>query len=210
MTGVKTEHARGSRLGAMSRGFWGDFAALGDCDGGDLGEVPAGPRRGPQPDELDDDDGGDLDEEFRRSWAKAMLFERIDAEIAGLQAHRETLDFELIALDRAEAGSRALFDTSKDSCLARRYESEASRGFYKALKEFRIVEAEFEARAKSAPIPPEPLRDEARLGSCRETASPPDREPARSFQTAPSATIPPLMDRDGQPLSVGRPPNSTR
>ena len=84
----------------------------------------------------------DLDEEFRRGWAKALLFARIDAEIAGLTAHRETLDFERIELDRAEAGLRAQFDSSKQATLARRYESEAHRLFYKALKEFRKVEAE--------------------------------------------------------------------
>ncbi len=186
MTGLKTEHARGSRLGALSRGFWGDFEAL--------------------------DDGGDddLDEEFRRGWAKAMLFERIDAEIAGLEAHRETLDFELIEIDRAEAGARALFDSSKDATLARRYESENHRGFYKAIKEFRIVEAEFEARAESAPIPPEPFRDEARLGLCREMAPPPDREPSRAIPIAPSPEITVVKGTNGQPLSIGRPPNSTR
>ncbi len=186
MTGLKTEHARGSRLGALSRGFWGDFEALGDGE------------------------GGDLDEEFRRGWAKAMLFERIDAEIAGLEAHRETLDFELIAIDRAEAGARALFDSSKEATLARRYESENHRGFYKALKEFRIVEAEFKARAELAPIPPEPLRTEARLGSSRETAPPPVREPSRAVPTAPPAEIPVVKGTNGQPLSVGRPPKASR
>ncbi len=170
----------------MSRGFWGDFAALADGD------------------------GGDLDEEFRKEWAKAGLFERIDAEIAGLEAHRETLDFELIEIDRAEAGACALFDTSKDSCLARRYESEASRGFYKALKEFRKVEAEFEARAGSTPTAPEPSRAEASVGSFRETTPPPDREPARAFPAAPMTTIPVVQGTNGQPLSIGRPPKATR
>ena len=65
---------------------------------------------------------------FRRAWAKAALIEFIDAEIEALQAHRETLDFEMIELDRAEAGGRALFDPCKEATLARRYEAEA-RGF---------------------------------------------------------------------------------
>jgi hypothetical protein len=186
MTGVKTQHARGSRLGALSRGFWGDFAALAD------------------------DEGGDLDEEFRKEWAKAGLFERIDAEIAGLEAHRETLDFEMIELDRAEAGARALFDTSKDSCLARRYASEASRGFYKALKEFRKVESESEARAESAPTLPAPSRAEASVGSFRETTPPPDREPSRAFPAAPMAEVPVVRGSNGQPLGIGRPPKASR
>jgi hypothetical protein len=41
---------------------------------------------------------------------------------------------------RAEAGRLASFDTSKEACLARRYEAAAERGFYRALKEFRQVE----------------------------------------------------------------------
>ena len=127
LTGVKTQHARGSRLGALSRGFRGDFASLGEVD------------------------GGDLDEASRRVWAKARLLERIDAEIAGLEAHYQTLDFEMIELDRAEAGARASFDPSKEATLARRYESEARRGFFKALKEFRQVEAEVATRAEEVP-----------------------------------------------------------
>ncbi len=182
MTGLKRPStSRGSRLKALSRGFWGDFEALGD--GGD----------------------DDLDEEFRRGWAKAMLFERIDAEIAGLEAHRETLDFELIEIDRAEAGARALFDSSKDATLARRYESENRRGFFKALKEFRTVEAESEARAESAPALPAPSRPATQMGSSRETAPPSDREPVRAVPAAPPAVIPPLVDQEGQPLRTVSP-----
>jgi hypothetical protein len=125
-----------------------------------------------------------------------------------LDAHHETLDFETIAIDRAEAGKRALFDASKPACLARRYESEANRGFYKALKEFRRVEAEFEARAEAeqarpAPelIPPEPER----MGSFRETTPPPDRTPARALPDALPVEFSAALDRDGQPLSIGQP-----
>ena len=62
-TGLKARHARGSRPGAPSRGFWGDFAAPGDGE------------------------GGDLDAGFRREWARSMLLDRIDAVIAGQEAH---------------------------------------------------------------------------------------------------------------------------
>jgi hypothetical protein len=176
MLGVKSEHARGTRLGALTRAYWGDFDALSDAD------------------------GGDLDQKARRAWAKARLFERIDAEIAALEAHYETLDFETIELDRAEAGQRALFDPSKPACLARRYESEARRGFFKALKEFREVEAEFEARVESAPTPPEPSQPEPRMGSSRETAPPPDREPSRGDRQAPMAESSTVRVADDRPL----------
>jgi hypothetical protein len=155
MTGLKAQHARGSRLGALSRGFWGDFAALGEGE------------------------GAGLDEEFRREWARAQLLERIDAEIADLEAHYETLDFQTIALDRLEAGQRALFDPSKPASLARRYESEARNGFFKALKEFHRVEAEHEASVEATPSRPAPTLPEPKMGSFRETTSTLRREPSR-------------------------------
>jgi hypothetical protein len=101
LLGLKRQHARGSRIGALSRAYWGDFAGLGKLDGAGLVEVA------------------------RKAWAKAALFEAIDAEIAALEEHYLTLDFDTIDLDRAEAGSRALFDSSKSATLARRYEGEA-------------------------------------------------------------------------------------
>jgi hypothetical protein len=181
LTGLNSRHARGSRLGDLSKGFWGDCEALVELE-------------------------GDLGEEFRREWARSMLIEQIDAEIAGLEAHRETLDFERIELDRAEAGSRALFDSSKQATLARRYESEAHRLFFKALNEFRKVEAESVAKTESAPtIPPA-----AKVGSFRETPPPLARELARAFPEAPSPTIPVTKGPNGRPLGVGRPPKNSR
>jgi hypothetical protein len=66
----------------------------------------------------------------------------IDAEIEMLLAHRETLDLEGIERDRAGAAARSAFDPSKEAILARRYEAAAERAVYKALNEFRRVEAE--------------------------------------------------------------------
>ena len=73
-------------------------------------------------------------------WAMPRLEAYIDAEIERLLAHRDTLDHETIALDRAEAGDRALFDPGREACLARRYEAAALRTFFRCLKEFRAVE----------------------------------------------------------------------
>ena len=152
LTGLKARHAGGTSLGALTRALQGDFTAL------------------------NDDEGAGLDGEARQAWARTRLFEAIDGEIAGLEAHFETLDFETLDLDRAEAPGRALFDASKPACLARRYEADASRGFFRALREFRKVEAEFAAQAEQAPSrpttpPPVPSRPEvpARMGSIRET-----------------------------------------
>jgi hypothetical protein len=41
---------------------------------------------------------------------------------------------------RASAGRLAAFDTSREGAQARRYEAAAERGFYRALKELRLVE----------------------------------------------------------------------
>jgi len=146
LLGLKARHARGCRLGALSRGFWGDFEAMGEFD------------------------GGELDPGFRKDWARVALIEQIDAEIADLETHRATLDHETIELDRAEAGARSLFDPSRPASLARRYETEARRGFFKALKELRLVEAEVAATAEPSPVPPtptEPGRSGPGMGSSR-------------------------------------------
>ena len=76
-------------------------------------------------------------------WAQAQLVATIDAEVARLTALRSSLteeDDETIALDRSEAQARALFDPSPEAQLARRYETEARRAFFRSLKEFRTAE----------------------------------------------------------------------
>jgi len=144
LVGLSIDHVRNTRLGALARGVIGDFAELSDAD------------------------GGSLDEKGRREWSVRQLIARIDREIAELEEHRLTLDFETIELDRAEAGERALFDSSKEATLARRYESEAQRHFFKALNEFRKVEAECLERAANEPTPPPMPPPPPRLGSSRD------------------------------------------
>ncbi len=122
--------------------------------------------------------------------AKERLLERIEAEIVELENHFETLDFETIALDRAEAGDRALFDPSREAILARRYESEASRKFFQALKQFRQAEAEFAERAETAPT--EQTSDALASSWEREprsrSAEPREPEPAPATPRATSTT----------------------
>jgi hypothetical protein len=190
LTGLRVDHARGSRIGALSRGVWGDFEALADHE------------------------GGQLEDHARKAWARTRLTERIDAEVAALEIHRDTLDFELIELDRSEAGARALFDPSQEATLARRYESESRRAFFKALKEFRQAEAEFAERAESAPAPaptptpePPPAPPEAGpsepLGSFREEASPAHPDLSWDLLEGPREA-PIVRGPDGQPLKIGR------
>jgi hypothetical protein len=147
LLGVRSEEARASAIGALSRAAWGDFEALADHEG-------LGP-----------------DDEARKAWARARLVERIDEATAELEAHRETLDLESIDLDRAEAGDVTWFDPSKEASLARRYESEAQRNFFKMLNELRRVEAEAAGRPAAEPVPvaePDSAPGEPELASSRE------------------------------------------
>ena len=199
LTGLRVDHARNSRIGALSRAVWGDFEALADGE------------------------GSHLEEDARKSWARTKLLDRIDAEVGALEIHRDTLDFEMIELDRSEAGARALFDPSKEATLARRYESEAHRGFFKALKEFRQAEAEFAARAEAEaaapPPPPEVVAPAESLGSSRDEESPTmgssrDEESpgyldlAREFLNRP-LEAPVVRSADGRPLRITRPAPTT-
>ena len=198
LTGLRGDHARNSRIGALSRAVWGDFEALADGE------------------------GGSLEEDARKSWARTKLIDRIDAEIGALEIHRDTLDFDLIELDRSEAGARVLFDPSKEATLARRYDSEAHRGFFKALKEFRQAEAEFAARAEAeadAPPPPSevvapPTMGSSRaeepptMGSSRAEESPTYLDLAHEFLSRPMEA-PVVRSADGRPLRITRPAPTT-
>ncbi len=161
LMGLRGEDLRGSRLEAYTYAVFGDSARL----------TP--------------EEGAGLADRDRREWARARVLERLDEEIAGLEAHFEALDLEAFDRDRAEAADRALFDPSKEATLARRYEAEARRGFFRALKEFREVEAEVEGARKrlrwhSAPREAAPIwRRWLRLGRWTSRARRPRLGPGR-------------------------------
>ncbi len=91
---------------------------------------------------LDKADGEGLDGSARAAWAKDELTRQIDTEMARLKEVRARIDMEALAMDRAEAADRALFDPSPEAVLARKYEAATERAMYRTLKEFRQVEAE--------------------------------------------------------------------
>ena len=107
---------------------------------------------------LDPTDGGDLADLDRRGWAAGMMIKLIEDEIATLKALRANLDHETLELDRVEAPERVMFDPSPAATLARKYEATAERGFFRALREFREVQAETPPPASDAP--PEPAESE--------------------------------------------------
>lgn len=51
----------------------------------------------------------------------------------------EGADAETVALLRDEAGNAAFFETSREACLARKYEAAAERQFFRALRELRVL-----------------------------------------------------------------------
>jgi hypothetical protein len=93
--------------------------------------------------DLEDADGAGLDPTERRYWAKTELMNWVLTEMERLEALRDALAADpVLALDRAEAGERALFDPSAEAERLRRYAGRAERGIYQALREYRRVEAE--------------------------------------------------------------------
>jgi hypothetical protein len=181
LTGVRSERSHDTRIGDLSNAIWGEFHNLAAHE------------------------GGDLDNEARRNWARAALLELVDAQIAELEAHRGTLDLDRIEQDRREAPVRATFDDSKEASLARRYEADSDRGFYKALKEFRQVEAEATTRIEAAPSLPNLDLPDSRMDSFCEASPPADRERALAFLDAPTTENPTVRGSDGRPLSITRP-----
>jgi hypothetical protein len=127
----------------------------------------------------------------------AAISERVVQALADFEAP-EDLDDAEIARMRVETARMAAFDTSKEACLARRYEAAAERGFYRALKEFRQVEKEAKQNQGSPEINEalQPLG--SFLPAAKTTPTPaqePLRQPIRATLPAPSTCWNP-----GEPL----------
>jgi hypothetical protein len=194
LSGLTQSEARDSRLIAINQAMGGHFEGLTPLD------------------------GAGLDEPGRRAWARAEMLAWIDAQVAGLKAHLDSLDFEAIDQERAEAADLALFDPSRDAGLARRYESESRRGFFKALKEYRQAEAEAgerleaEAEAEETAEPaPGPASEGAAdpgeaapVGSCRWERG----QAPRTSRMAPPVASPGRIRADFP--AVGRPETVTQ
>ncbi len=147
LTGRKAVYNKESRLIALSQAAIGLFQLL------DEGDWPG------------------LEPEARREAARVELGRLIDGEIARLEGVREGLDHQAIARDRAGAMARALFSTTDEAILARKYEAAAERGYYRALKQIEHINAR-EAEAEEVAV----IADEPK--ECVELASPlPDPEP---------------------------------
>ena len=142
-------------------------------------------------------EGEGLSDHDRIDWARNAVAELIDEEIDGLLEHRKALDVEGIALDRAGAAERSAFDPSKEAILARRYEAAAERAVYRALEEFRRVEAE-SAALMTVPAAPDEEEEAESSGSFGAgVATPPRPAPGR-----------PTHRKISMPSRVGGPPRA--
>ena len=133
-----------------------------------------------------------------RRWCRDRLVEWIDAEIAGLAAHRATLDHAAIAADRAGAATLALFDPSKEATLARRYEAAASREFHRAIRELKAARKADPAGKVAPACQAPPL---ASFSPATTTPARPPRDPALAR---------PGLPADAVPMTIGRPPGPPR
>jgi len=89
---------------------------------------------------LSQSDGGDLDVNDRREWARVALLAVVDGELAKLRDLLDEFDHEGLELDREEAAHRVIFDPSPAAVLARKYEAASERSLYRALREFRDIQ----------------------------------------------------------------------
>jgi hypothetical protein len=123
----------------------------------------------------------------------------------------EGLDEAAIAQLRAEAGRRAMFDPSKEATMARKYEAAAERGFFRALKELRLLEKQAKAVEPGMDLetfqkmmgsfsPSEMQDDEFDAMYPDEAPMPPTRASSR-FESASSSPIGSVFD---VPFSIGR------
>ena len=86
-----------------------------------------------------------LNDHEQIEWARAELARMIDDEVARLEDVKAALDPSLIEQDRLEASARCLFDLQPAMAQVRKYEAATERAMYKALKEFRQLEADMKA-----------------------------------------------------------------
>ena len=113
-----------------------------------------------------------------------------------------TFDGAAAARARAGAADRALFDTSPEAILARKYEAATERSLFRTLREFREVEAEAATAEANAATPDLAEASEELGSSCPEVVEPPvaDRPPAVLAAPGP---VQGRSERSGRPV-LGR------
>jgi len=128
----------------------------------------------------------------------AALSDRVRAALDDFEAP-EGADAEQAARLRAEAGRRAMFDPSKEACLARKYEAAAERSFFRSLREIRQLRKE-SSRSPASEIEAQARASLARLGSFLQAEA-----PARPTPPKPSPPASPAPPAPSRPLPAPSP-----
>jgi hypothetical protein len=136
----------------------------------------------------------------------AMLTERVRKALAEYE-YPEGLDEAGIAKLRNEISKKAMFDDSKEATLARKYEAAAERGFFRALKELRILEKQYQQAdtemlaMESGSFSPGGMTDEEFDRFEAEFNPSPDPKPTNRVKSDPLAE---LRGRVDVPIAAGR------
>ena len=138
---------------------------------------------------------------------KAMLTERVRRALDEFVPPEGVTDPAELAKLRSEVERRALFDDSREACLARKYEAVAERSFFRALKELRQHERQVKAAEaeaideKLASILPGAMTDEEFDARYAEAMGTP---PPGYASTAGPVDFGSLGGRVDVPISIGK------
>ncbi len=186
-TGPRTaEGKERSRANALKHGLTGAGVALATEDADEVERVYAAFQADFRP---SDETGRML---LRRAATCAVRMERAVLQETAALNERVLLaqaEAEANGDDPVEAGHLALFDPSKEACLARKYEAAAERGFFRAIKEFRQHERELKRPAPKSEVAPRPTPVE-KLGSFLPEAQPAPTPVRPAVAAAPAAPKP--------------------
>ncbi len=218
-TGPKTpEGKERSRRNALKHGLAGAGVVLPEADAAEVARRTAAFEEELVP-------VGEVETALvRRAALNSVRMERAaDQQTAALTDRIRRVEAEFVAPEgvsaeeaarlKADAVRIAMFDPSKEATLARKYEAAAERGFYRALKELRLMERADEAAHRAA-APPFDLRAaQAELASYDDPGMSDDEFDALCIQMnmplPPErrhlAQIPPSMAGIDLPITVGRP-----
>jgi len=163
-SGPKTSEGKErSRANALKHGLTGDGVVLPQADAAEVERRASVYAR-----ELDA--SGELEVALARRVAlNAVRMERgADQQTAALTERIRQVEADFVPPEganepeiaelRSEAARRAMFDTSKEATLARRYEAAAERNFFRAIKELRQIQKRRENREPAVGVDDETLR----------------------------------------------------
>ena len=222
-TGPKTAKGKEkSRANAIKHGLTGEGIALAPDDAAEVERRAAAYQSELKP-----------TTELGRGLARrmAILSVRMDRSVAqetaalSARVRRAEAEAQANGDDPSEAARRAMFDPSRESCLARKYEAAAERSFFRSLKELRQVERQVKAGIPAPQAMPAPsklassLPEERKPSTVKPPAANPPRQvpspapktvaatpvvPAKPVPAFPISSRTPTADWSEVPITIGR------